>query len=433
MSTEHTSAQRPTGARARPWIPAVLATIGLGLLVWAQDGAPPSKPRHRGLPPGTDCAACHITANWHKLRPRPKVRFRHKLTGFPLRAAHASLQCNRCHDGRGIAREAAGCVVCHADVHKGENGQHCERCHNERSFTVTAAVREHRKTRMPLVGAHALLECTACHGKNKTGRFRGAPTACFACHAKQYAATQNPPHAASGFSTRCEQCHTPRAWSTRVSGFHKSFPLRGAHARLACDACHAGGRYRGTPRDCFACHAQDYNAATNPPHASSGFPTRCDQCHTDTAWVPASRFKHTIWPLTGAHRGLDCNRCHGGGVFRGTPRDCFSCHSADYNATTNPNHAASGFGTQCDACHSTSAWRPANFDHDRFFPITSGKHSRFRNDCNICHPSPNDKSQFTCLSCHEHSRSRMDSKHRGRRGYSYDSNACYRCHPRGKE
>jgi hypothetical protein len=25
----------------------------------------------------------------------------------------------------------------------------------------------------------------------------------------------------------------------------------------------------------------------------------------------------------------------------------------------------------------------------------------------------------------------MDSKHRGRSGYSYDSAACFRCHPRG--
>jgi hypothetical protein len=26
----------------------------------------------------------------------------------------------------------------------------------------------------------------------------------------------------------------------------------------------------------------------------------------------------------------------------------------------------------------------------------------------------------------------MDSKHKGRSGYTYDSNACYRCHPQGK-
>ena len=29
----------------------------------------------------------------------------------------------------------------------------------------------------------------------------------------------------------------------------------------------------------------------------------------------------------------------------------------------------------CDTCHSTTAWRPASFDHDgRYFPIYSGKH-----------------------------------------------------------
>jgi hypothetical protein len=43
-----------------------------------------------------------------------------------------------------------------------------------------------------------------------------------------------------------------------------------------------------------------------------------------------------------------------------------------------------------------------------------------------------DYRQFTCLVCHEHSQASMDSKHRGRSGYSYSSVACLGCHPNGR-
>jgi hypothetical protein len=53
--------------------------------------------------------------------------------------------------------------------------------------------------------------------------------------------------------------------------------------------------------------------------------------------------------------------------------------------------------------------------------------------CETCHADPNDYSEFTCFSCHQHSQDRMDDKHSDVSGYSYDSAACYSCHPDGRE
>ena len=68
----------------------------------------------------------------------------------------------------------------------------------------------------------------------------------------------------------------------------------------------------------------------------------------------------------------------------------------------------------------------ARFNHR--FPLR-GDHNV---DCNACHVGGNTAS-FNCLVCHDHSKSRMDDKHKERDGYSYNSNACYQCHPRGDD
>jgi hypothetical protein len=127
-----------------------------------------------------------------------------------------------------------------------------------------------------------------------------------------------------------------------------------------------------------------------------------------------------------------CANCHKNGVYAGTARDCYSCHSADYQRAQ-PNHAASGFPTSCEGCHTTNSWAGATFDHDgRYFPIYSGKHRTVWSSCATCHVATNNFAIFECILCHEHSRDRVDPRHREVRGYTYDSQACYRCHPTGQ-
>jgi len=90
--------------------------------------------------------------------------------------------------------------------------------------------------------------------------------------------------------------------------------------------------------------------------------------------------------------------------------------------------------TDCMECHTTmSGWKPAKFTiHDaQFFPIYSGSHKGEWNRCTQCHEDLNNYANFTCLTCHEHNKSRMDSEHHEEGGYQYNSIACLECHPRG--
>ena len=36
----------------------------------------------------------------------------------------------------------------------------------------------------------------------------------------------------------------------------------------------------------------------------------------------------TGYPLTGSHRTAECESCHVGGIFKGTPRQCYNCHNS---------------------------------------------------------------------------------------------------------
>jgi len=191
---------------------------------------------------------------------------------------------------------------------------------------------------------------------------------------------------------------------------------------LDCSECHGDGVYAGKPTDCYSCHSDNYQVAPN--HVVENFSHSCEQCHSTAAWLPAT-FDHSSFVLTGAHIGLDCSLCHGGGIYTGLPSDCNDCHNSDYQAA--PDHASLGFPLNCEECHVTTAWTPANFLHD--FPL-SGKHGDL--SCAECHTSGSIQT-FSCILCHAHPQADMADKHSGVSGYSYTSPACYQCHPDGRD
>jgi hypothetical protein len=394
---------------------------------------------HRGEL-GARCETCHTPTVWTNQREVFQV---HARTRFPLFVTHARLDCTACHRNQRpyqYANTPAECGNCHLSTYlQTTNPNHaqsgfsrrCEDCHNVTSATWHSSTFSHPES-FPLVGGHAGLACARCH---IGGRYEGTSPACVSCHEKDYASTTNPNHAGGHFATTCQDCHTIQAWRPAKFDHNQTrFPLTGAHTQVDCTRCHEGGRYAGTPRDCYSCHQGDYARTTNPNHQASGFPTQCQNCHNTGAWRPAN-FDHnkTRFPLTGAHTKVDCARCHPGGRYTGTPTDCYSCHQADYAGTTNPNHQASGFPTRCQECHTTTAWRPASFDHDgRYFPIYSGKHRGKWSSCSDCHVTTGNYKVFECIRCHEHSnKAKVDEDHQGVSGYSYQSAACYRCHPAG--
>lgn len=381
-----------------------------------------------------ECAVCHRPEGWSPVRIARS--FDHARLGFPLAGAHATANCRACHENLDFKGTASSCSSCHDDVHRGELGVDCSRCHTPRSFLDrTVMTRAHQVTRFPLEGSHLAADCAGCHTPAAQGglQFVSRATDCASCHRSDYLAARNPDHQAGGFPQDCAQCHSSTIWDrARFNHEASRFPLTGAHRAVACDQCHVNNRFTGTSTQCVACHQVDYDGAANPSHVQSQFPTTCTDCHGTAAWIPGS-FDHsgTAFPLTGAHRTTPCLQCHSDGVYRGKISTCVGCHQTDYDQTTDPIHQAAGFPTDCASCHSTTTWDGARFDHDaQFFRIYSGNHRGRWSTCGDCHQAATDFSQFTCLTCHEHNRTKMDDTHQGKSGYQYASTECLRCHTR---
>ncbi len=376
-----------------------------------------------------DCVLCHSEQSWDEAG---RVKdFDHEVTGFVLEGLHQHARCRDCHSEPVFAHVGTSCVDCHQDIHRGRQGPDCEQCHTPAGWVDRPQMRrDHDATALPLVGAHERVDCDACHSGPVSSDYVGTPFDCYACHADAYLGTTEPNHEEAGFGTDCITCHGVFAatWGSGDFIHSAAFPLTGEHRLVDCRACHTDG-YVGTPTDCVACHQDDYDGTTDPDHLAAGMPTDCRVCHSTTAWEPAF-FDHnaTAFPLTGAHRPLDCLSCHASG-YTGTPTDCVACHRPEYDETTDPNHLAANYPTTCETCHTTNGWTPSTWDHEPFFPIRNGAHNEI--SCAECHVVPTDYAAFECILCHEHNQIDMDKDHNEVQDYLYLSSECFRCHPRG--
>jgi hypothetical protein len=385
---------------------------------------------------GSDCKQCHSVRGWREVV-RPIDGHANR---FPLLGSHRVLECQDCHKSAAVGLYRGlntDCAFCHIeDYNSAQSVDHkalgystkCETCH---SMDGWAQNFDHAQlTGFPLSGAHSALDCFQCH---PGGNFSGAVADCSSCHLLQYNSATNPNHITAGFPQDCAVCHGTSAWvPAQYNHGATSFPLTGAHAPLTCSACHSNGQYGTLPTACVSCHLTQYNQAANPNHVTAAFPQDCSICHSTSAWIP-STFSHssTRFPLTGAHTSVPCANCHIGGVYAGTPRDCYSCHSGEYASVTDPNHVAAGFPRDCSQCHTTSGWSGAQFAHTQF-PIYSGTHAGRWTTCGTCHTNSTNYSVFTCFNCHEHDKTITDSRHSGISNYVYNSANCYSCHPNGR-
>ncbi len=347
--------------------------------------------------------------------------------------------CASCHNTGDVKTTPTDCNSCHNSNYRSTtNPNHtaaglstdCASCHSTNPGWKPTSFSHNQY--WALTGAHtSVSSCVACHTGNT---YSTTSSDCNACHNANYTAATNPNHVNSGFSTDCASCHTTNpSWRPSTFNHNNYWALTGAHTSVTCTQCHIGGNYNNTPTDCNSCHNANYRAATNPNHASSGFSTDCASCHTtNPGWRPSTFNHNNFYPLVGAHAGIanSCTKCHAGGNFNNTPNTCYGCHSSDYNSAS-PNHASSKFPTDCTGCHSQNAWKPANWDHDNsYFPIYSGKHKGKWSNCTDCHTNASNYQVFSCFKCH--GKSETDKDHKGVRNYSYDSNACLSCHPKGK-
>ena len=345
------------------------------------------------------CDVCHTSQTW--VIKGENNRFDHTTTKFPLVGQHGTINCRNCHTNLIFSNTNSNCISCHKDIHEQTVGQECERCHTPNSWGVKNIGAIHQRSRFPLNGQHAKVDCYLCHKSSSLLRFDPMGTACLDCHAKEYLATSQPSHQLSKFPTDCFLCHNEKAWNPAKFDHNKStaFPLAGGHIGITCISCHPSG-YSGTSTACSSCHLANFNATINPAHIAAKFSLECKTCHTFNSWKPAT-FDHntaTNFPLTDSHVGLSCISCHAGGYAR-TATECVACHIKDYNSAANPSHLAAKFSTDCELCHNETNWKPSYFNHNTAttFPLADG---HLKVACINCHTKGYAGTSPECSSCH---------------------------------
>ncbi len=389
---------------------------------------------HRGAL-GDNCASCHSEEGW-----RPVPGFDHSKTAYPLTGLHAKVVCAKCHEAEGLklAHDEKGaviplykplphdeCVACHADVHKGAFGAQCSSCHTTAGFKIIQKGRfDHDKTRYPLRGKHAALQCEKCHDE-KTAWGKKPPFAtCDGCH--------KDPHAGqamlAGKATDCQSCHTVDGFksSTYTIEQHMTskFPLEGTHASVKCMDCHgltppgkpdavaatlgtAKVWFHPTHERCANCH-RDPHQGRFAPGGERARSKDCLACHTMEHFRPstfdAAQHQTARFKLEGAHRATPCAACHKelGSLPAAAARTTTAKTSTDLvllmkiDKSTCRDCHQTPHGTQfdsgknkgaCDACHDVESFKPASrFDHNKVKSFSlEGAHARVA--CDKCHPT----------------------------------------------
>jgi hypothetical protein len=309
-----------------------------------------------------DCAACHTESSFQK------GTFDHATTKFPLVDKHAGVACVACHKtSRPVANDFKGqktsCDSCHADVHRGELGLSCEKCHSARSWEVKPFA--HAKPRTFFDGQHAPLACADCHKATmqptRTGDavtllrvgFTTTPTACASCHKDVHLGQ---------LAQACETCHpveTPKFRVTEFAHGATTFPLTGKHAPLACDACHkvetgafpaghgTARRLKGVARECASCHQDPHRGQLNKD---------CQTCHaTDTFSLPRYTHKNVRSLRTffaGRHLSASCAACHKPLARTAGELKVVANYSVSTGCTTCHTDVHKGaLGPICETCH----------------------------------------------------------------------------------
>ncbi len=339
---------------------------------------------------------------------------------------HAKLEsdCGNCHKQFDKAAQSGLCKGCHKEIAKDiaekhgfhgkiEEDKPCKDCHTEHkgrdariSKVDTSSFDHNKQTNFELKGGHlkSKVQCKDCHVAGK--KYREAPTNCFGCHER------NDKHKGR-FGKDCQNCHDETSWKHIRFDHNKSdFPLLGKHADVKCEACHIGNKFKGTPKECYACHKKDDAKAHHGKYGQ-----KCEKCHSEKGWkdIRFDHAKETRFPLLGKHEPLKCTECHKGDLLKDKLQmACVSCHKKE------DTKAHQGkYGPKCESCHTERGWKEIIFDHGKQtkFPLL-GKHEGLK--CTQCHKGDlhKDKLKTDCYSCHQ-----KDDKHKGQEGRK-----CEACH-----
>ncbi len=342
---------------------------------------------------------------------------------------HEKVNCAQCHVKPVFTDVSRNCADCHADLHRRQMGPDCAQCHTVQGWNTSVQQVKDHQNRFPLLGAHAAVQCDACHTQLATGIFYGLSTQCDSCHLKDWQSTTNPPHASAGAafaSANCQSCHNFDSWfDAKFDHSSTGFALTNGHANVPCASCHIKNNYKLqiSPTDCgnSGCHLPTWQQTNNPKHAAAGTAfavANCSNCHNTISWTDVTSFNHSItgYVLTGAHATTPCVLCHVNSNYNLTAinTNCYGCHTTDWNSTQTlggavPNHTAAQFPTAlCSTCHDTTAWADGRFDHSATGWALTGGHvvptPGGVQSCTDCHVNNNyslTSANTACFGCHQ--------------------------------
>ncbi|MDB4433201.1 class III cytochrome C family protein [bacterium] len=171
-----------------------------------------------------------------------------------------------------------------------------------------------------------------------------------------------------------------------------------AEVESECRTCHT--LFRGVKNaGCVTCHrVEEIGIST-----VSGEPLRepgripfhsglregsCIACHTDHEGRDSdgtgTRFAHEL-------------------LASSTVEACADCHEPQ--RPSDAIHRA--VESECASCHLSAAWKPATFEHERYFRFDP----HHPEDCGTCHTTPGDLAAYTCYGCHEHTPQKIRAEH----------------------
>lgn len=250
---------------------------------------------HQGTT-GRDCERCHTTKSWIVTN----TKSLHQQAGFPLRGAHETADCNRCHKSA-------------SNLRFNNLNTDCYTCHKDKYFATAGKPYDHKVL---------------------------------------------------GFDTDCARCHNMAGmdWNSIGKGFdHNFFPLTGGH-NIACNDCHKGGDYRKKiSSDCTTCHSgkKSQAIASYPAHASVYAKFTCGECHTTKTWNTVKFKQHDSYfgIYSGKHNGTwtRCVECHTNNA--GYKPNCTSCHDHNKTKTDQQHRGVDDYvynSASCVSCHPNS-------------------------------------------------------------------------------
>ncbi len=365
-----------------------------------------------------DCAVCH---NFDEFK--PAAFFNHNKTDFPLKGAHTTVDCAKCHktefkSGKKFQHFAdvsfKNCNNCHKDPHGGDFGLNCKSCHNESSFKNIKSTSDfnHSLTGFTLEGKHKTIECKSCHDQRSgaKGNYKEFESTkninCLTCHKDIHN---------SIFGTDCKACHSQQSFSIskKIPDFNHSltgYVLDGKHLTVDCKKCHTTPKMTDPQKHdlCAACH-KDYHQGDFKDIKNRD----CAVCHTTKDFKEATfdieQHEVSSFPLYGAHMATPCTACHmkeNKWTFRNVGKECIDCHQNIHIGFISEKYLPDN---DCRRCHDSEAWQSITFDHNLTKFELRGNHAII--ECRSCHykdnPVSNTKEQkFTgintnCSTCHQ--------------------------------